>query len=178
MFIRQLDEAVVLLAVFDQILAHLADEGAAGIGLGLEAVGDFEDSVVAILQLLFIDIGVVDAVNEQRAQRVIIGHFQRLIMLVAKAFEEIHVDNAGAGGDDAVDHVVAQQFGVKVHAAAGAGRTGNHEEDGAIGVSQHLVVDAGGTGEITRGEAHVGHAVDDRARVEASDVDMFDNLGQ
>ena len=103
-----------------EIFAHLADEGAARIGLGFKAVGDFKNGVVAILQLFFIDIGVVDPIDEQRAQRVVIGHIERLIMLVAKAFEEIHVDDAGAGGDDAIDHVVAQQFGIKIHAAAGA----------------------------------------------------------
>jgi hypothetical protein len=41
---------------------------------------------------------------------------------------------------------------------------------------QHLVVDVGGAREIAAGEAHLAHAIDDRARVEALDVDMLDNV--
>ena len=52
MLVGELDEAVVLLAVLDEILAHLADEGAARIGLGLERLGDLEDRVVDVLELL------------------------------------------------------------------------------------------------------------------------------
>ena len=134
--------------------------------------------MIAILQGFFIDIGIVDAIDQQRAQRVVIRHFQCLIMLVAKAFEEIHVNDGSAGGHDAIDHVVAQQIGIEIHAAAGAGRTGDHQEDGAIGIGQHLVVDGGGAGQIAAGEAHLGHAVDDRAGVKALDVDMFDKRRQ
>ncbi len=118
MLVGELDEAVVLLAVLDEVLAHLADEGAAAVRLGLEAVGDLEDRVVAVLELLLVDIGVVDAVDVERAQDVVVGDFKRLIVLVAKALEEIHVDDRGAGGDDAVDHVRADELGVQVHAAA------------------------------------------------------------
>ena len=126
MLIGELDEAVLLLAMLGQILAHLPNEGAAGITARFQRVGDLVDGVIAILQGFFIDIGIVDAIDQQRAQGVVIRHFQRLIMLVAKAFEEIHVDDGGAGGHDAIDHVVAQQIGIEIHAAAGAGRTGDH----------------------------------------------------
>ncbi len=175
MFISQLDQAVILLAMLGQIFAHLADEGAAAVGAGRQAVGDFVDGVVAILQRFFVDIGVVDAIDQQRAQRIVIRHFQGLIMFVAQAFEEIHVHDGGAGGDNAVDHVAAQQFGIEIHATASAGRAGDDQEDRAIGIGQHLVVDAGGAGEITRSEAHLGHALDDRAGIKAGDVDMLDN---
>src|SRR3546814_15099338 len=63
MLIGELDEAVVLLAVFGEIAAHFADECARRIGLGLERVGDRADRAVAILKLLFVDIGIVDAVD-------------------------------------------------------------------------------------------------------------------
>ncbi len=178
MLVRQLDEAVVLLAMLGQVLAHLADEGAAGIGLGLQLVGDLVDREVAVLQLLLVDVGIVDTVDVEAAQRIVVGHFQRLVVLVAKAFEEIHVDDGGASGDHAIDHVAADQFRIQVHAPARAGGPGDDQENGAILVGQHLVVDVGGARQIAAGEAHLAHAVDDRTGIEAGDVDMLDHGGQ
>src|SRR3546814_14836804 len=50
MLIGELHEAVFLLAVLRQPLAHFADERARGIGAGLQALGDLENGVVAILK--------------------------------------------------------------------------------------------------------------------------------
>ena len=105
MLVGELDQAVVLLAVGNQPLAHLADEGAARIRARFQAVGDLTDGEVAILQLLFVDIGVVDAVDVERAQRIIVRDFIGLVVFVAKRFEEIHVDDRGPGSHDRVDHV-------------------------------------------------------------------------
>ena len=174
MFVGKLDEAVVLLAVLDKVLAHLADERAARIGARFQRFGDLEDRVVDVLQLLFVNVRIVDPVDQQRAERVIVRHFQRLIMLVAKTFEEIHVDDRRTGRDDAVDHVGTQQLGIKVHAPAGAGRTRNDEKDRAIRILKHLVVDASRSRQVARGEAHLAHLVDDRPCVETGDVDMLD----
>ena len=175
MLVGELDEAARLLRVaLAQPLAHFADEGAAGVGARLEAVGDLADGKVAVLKLLFVDIGVVDAVDVQRAQRIIIRDFIGLVVFVAKRFEEIHVDDRGAGGDDRVDHVRLHELGIKVHAAAGRGRSGNHQDDRAFGVLEHRVVDLGRAGEIAAGEAHLAHRIDDRAGVELGDVDMLD----
>src|SRR3546814_19729743 len=87
MLIGELDEAVVLLAVFGEIAAHFADECARRIGLGLERVGDRADRAVAILKLLFVDIGIVDAVDIERTKNIIVRNFKRLIVFVSKAFE-------------------------------------------------------------------------------------------
>src|SRR5688572_31223488 len=46
------------------------------------------------------DIGVVDPVDVQRAEGVVVGYLERLIVLVAERLEEIHVDDRRAGGDD------------------------------------------------------------------------------
>ena len=145
MLVGGLDQAVGLLGIaVGEPLAHFPDELAARIGARLEAVGDLADGVVAILQRYFVDIGVVNAVDVERAQRVIVRNFERLIMLVAKRFEEIHVDDGGAGGDDGVDHVGLHQLGVEIHAAAGRGRPGDDQDDRAILVGEHLVVEIGG----------------------------------
>jgi hypothetical protein len=55
---------------------------------------------------------------------------------------------------------------------------GDDEEDRAIPVGQHPVVDVGGAAEVAAGEAHLLHRVDDRPRVEAGDVDMLDHCGE
>src|SRR3546814_10002469 len=78
---------------------------------------------------LLVDIGVVDAIDVERAQRVVVGDFLRLIVLVAQALEEIHVDDGRAGGDNAVHHVVAHQFRIEVHAAACRGGACDHQKD-------------------------------------------------
>src|SRR3712207_8575304 len=53
MLVGELDQAVVLLAIArGEPLAHLADEGARGIGARLQTVGDLADREVAILQRL------------------------------------------------------------------------------------------------------------------------------
>src|SRR3546814_17217666 len=89
MLIGELDEAVVLLAVFGEIAAHFADECARRIGLGLERVGDRADRAVAILKLLFVDIGIVDAVDIERTQNIIVRNFKRLIVFVSNARLEV-----------------------------------------------------------------------------------------
>ena len=70
--------------------------------------------------------------------------------------------------------LLRHQVGIEVHAAAGRGRAGDHQQDRAVRVGQHLVVDVGRAGEVAAGEAHLAHRLDDRARVEAGDVDMLD----
>ena len=174
MLVGELDEAVGFLAVHGQPLAHLADEGAAAVGLGRQAVGDFEDRVIGLLERHLVDIGIVDAIDIERAQSIVVGFVERLIMFVAERLKEIHVDDRRAGRDDAVDHVVGEQVRVEVHATARAGGAGDDEEDGAVPVGEHLIVDARRPAEIAAGEAHVLHRVHDRARVEGLDVDMLD----
>ena len=143
MLIGELDQAVVLLAVAGgQPLAHLADELTRRIGPWLQPIGDIADGEVGFLELFLVDIGVVDAIDIERAQSIIVRNFKRLIMLVAKRFEEIHVDDGSACGDDRVDHVVGDEVGIEVHAAARAGRSGDDQYDRAIGVRQHQVIDA------------------------------------
>src|SRR3546814_3823833 len=77
-----------------------------------------------------------------------------------------------------VDHVGAQQLGIEIHASTRRGAARDDEEDRAILVGEHLVVDARRAREVAAGEAHLAHRVDDRARVEAGDVDMFDGRRQ
>src|SRR5204863_3493582 len=63
-------------------------------------------------------------------------------------------------------------------AAARRGRAGDDEDHRAILVGEHLVVDVGGAAQVAAGKAHLAHRLDDRARVEALDVDMLDGRRQ
>ena len=122
MFIRGLDQAVGFLGIArGQPFAHFLDEFAARIGPRLEAVGNLANRVIAILKRDLVDIGIVDAVDVERAQRVVVGNFKRLIMLVTERLEEIHVDDGRASRDDGIDHVRFHQLGVQIHAPAGRG---------------------------------------------------------
>ena len=134
----KLDETAFLFGVaLAQPSAHLADEGPAAEGAGLEAVSNRSDRMVAILKLLLIDIGIVDAVDVERAQRIIIRNFIGLVVFVTKRFEEIHVDDGCARCDNRVDHVRSHELGIEVHAAAGRSRSSNHQDDRAALVFEH-----------------------------------------
>jgi len=177
--VGQLDQGILLArSTFREIAAHFADEFPRGIGARLQPVGDFADGVVAGLEFFLIDVGVVDAVDVLRAQVVVVDIRRALVVAEAQGLEEVHVDDAGPGRDDGVHHVVADQVGIDLHAAAGRGRTGERQEDRAVLVGQHVVVDAGRPRQIARGERHFRHAVDDRPGVDLGDVDMFDGLAQ
>src|SRR5690606_33877424 len=124
------------------------------------------------------DIGVVDAVDVVVAQDVVVDRARSLIVLVAKGFEEIHVDDGGAGGDHGVDHVELHHVAIDVHAAAGRGRTGQDQPRRAGLVFQRHVEDVGRAGGVARAERHLAHGIDDRAGVEVGDVDVLDSGGQ
>jgi hypothetical protein len=178
-FIGGLDQRAGLLGVaFRQPLAHFPDELARGIAARLQAAGDLIDGVVAGLQFFFVDVGVVDAVDVVRAQDVVVHLAGGLIVLEAQGFEEVHVDDRGAGGDHGVDHAELHHVAVDVHAAAGRGRTGQDQPRRAGLVFQGHVEDVGRAGGVARGERHLAHGIDDRARVEAGDVDVLDGRGQ
>ncbi len=74
--------------------------------------------MVARLQVVLVNIGVVYAVDAHVSQGIVGNRVARLIMFEAKTFEKIHVDNRCSGRHNAVDHVVPQQVGIEVHAAS------------------------------------------------------------
>jgi hypothetical protein len=96
-----------------EVGAHLADELARAVGARVERVGDLLGGVVADAELFFVDEGVVDAVDHQLAQVGVAGAVLVLVagdvVLEAEGLEEVLVDDVGAGGDDGVDHVVADE---------------------------------------------------------------------
>ena len=136
------------LAVVGEVGAHLADELAGAVGAGLEGVGDLVGGLVADAELFFVDEGVVDAVDHQLAE---VGVACAVLVLVAgdvvveaEGLEEVLIDDVGAGGDDGVDHVVADEVDEDLLEAGGDERAGEAEDDAAVGVAEHHVVDVGG----------------------------------
>ena len=166
------------LAVFGEVGAHLADELAGAVGAGLEGVGDLVGGLVADAELFLVDEGVVDAVDHQLAE---VGVACAVLVLVAgdvvveaEGLEEVLVDDVGAGGDDGVDHVVADEVDEDLLQAGGDEGAGEAEDDAAVGVAEHHVVDVGGAGGVTRGVGHVVHGVDQGDDVVLLDVEVLD----
>src|SRR5256885_2338559 len=95
-------------------------------------------------------------------------------MLEAQAFEEVLIDDIGAGGDDGVDHSVAEQVDEDFFQPGGDERAGQAEDDAAVFVFEHAVVDVGRPGEVARGEGHVLHGFDEGDDVVPGDVDVLD----
>jgi len=179
LFERGLDQRARLLGVpVREPAAHLADEGARRVGPGRKRVGDLFDRLVAGLQLLLVDVGVVDAVDVEGAQDAVVDIGRRLVVLEAKRLEEVHVDDGGACGDHDVGHAGRDHVAVDMHAAAGAGRAGEREPGRAGGILDRHRKDVGGAGGVARGEAHAAHGVDHRSRIVGGDVDVLDRLGQ
>ncbi len=134
--------------------------------------------MVAGLELFLVDIGVVDPIDVVLAQDVVVHLAGGLIVFEAQGLEEIHVDDRGAGGDDRVHHAELHHVAVHVHAAAGRGRAGQDQPRRAVLVLDGHGEDVGGAGGVAARERHLAHRVDDRARVEAGDVDMLDDVLQ
>src|SRR5205823_4382976 len=93
------DDAVLALgaAVFVEVLAHDADEFAAGVGAGLHLVEDLLRRLVADAQLFLVDQRVVDSIEgvlaelavEQAALELVLGD----VVLEAEGLEKILIDD-------------------------------------------------------------------------------------
>ena len=99
-------------------------------------------------------------------------------MAEAQAFEEILIDDVRPGADDAVDHPVADHVDEHLLQAGADQRAGQAENDAALVVAQHAVVDVGRPGQIAGRIGHVPHRLDQRHHVVPGDVDVLDGLGQ
>ena len=174
-----LDEGVRLLGIARrQPLAHLIDEFAGRIGARLEALGNFENGVVAGLEFFFVNIGVVDAVNIVGAQLAIIHRALGLIVFEPQRFKEVHVDDRGAGGDHHIDHAKPDHVAIDMHAAARRGRARQGQPRGAVLVLDGHGEDVRRPGRVAAGKAHLAHGIDNGSGVIGRNVDMLDCIGQ
>ena len=110
-----------------------------------EGVGDLAGGVVADTELFLVDEGVVDAVDHELAEvGVVLAVFVLIagdVVLEAEGFKEVLIDDVGAGGDDGVDHVVADEVDDDLFEAGGDEGAGEAENDAAFGVAEHHLVD-------------------------------------
>ena len=94
--VASLDEAVFLHgAAVVQPLAKLIDELARAVGTGLQHIGQFESGIVAGLQFLLVDEGIIDTVDVKLTE-LGVGNdvfFGSDIMFKTKSLKEIHIDN-------------------------------------------------------------------------------------
>jgi hypothetical protein len=98
-------------------------------------------------------------------------------VLEAKGFEEIHVDDRGAGGDDRVDHPELHHVAVDVHAAARRGGAGEDQPGRAFLVFERHVEDVGGARGVARRE-DILRIASMIGRASNGDVDVLDGVGE
>ena len=79
-------------------------------GRGGKRIGNLARDGVANAQLIFVDVGVVDAIDREPAQDVVAHEDVAFVMLETERFEKILVDDDGAGRNDGVHHVVADEI--------------------------------------------------------------------
>ena len=116
-----------------------------------------------MLQLLLVDEGVVDAIDVEIAQLRIVDELGPAVVRKTERLEEIHVDHGRPGRHDDVHHVVAQEIDVDLHAAGGAGAARDGQDDRAVVVLEHALVDLARPPELARAERHLLVGVDQGA---------------
>jgi hypothetical protein len=84
--------------------------------------------LVADAELFFVDEGVVDTVDHQLAEVsvtcAVLVFVAGDVVVEAEGFEEVLIDDVGTGGDDGVDHVVADEVDEDFLQAGGDERAG------------------------------------------------------
>src|SRR6185437_5716112 len=167
-------------SVLLQVASHLADELARAVRSGLHRVDDLLGGLVADAELFLVDERVVDAVDHQLAE---IGIARAVLVLVAgdvvaeaEGLEEVLVDDVRSGRDDGIDHVVAYQVDDDLLQAGRDERAGEAEDDAALGVAEHHVIDVGRTRKIARAVGHRSHRVHQRHNVVLGDIDVLNLL--
>lgn len=168
----RLDEGLLLDAVPGQVAPHLPDEFPRGIGAGGKAVGDLLDRFVAGLKVILVDKGVVNPVDVQFPEDLVVRERRPLVVPETEGLEKIHIHDRRPRGDDGVDHAVLHHLDVDLHAAGGAGAPRDGQDDTAFLFGKHSVIDVGGARQITGGEGHPLHRLNDRRGVERGDVDV------
>ena len=158
--------------------AELVEELAAAVGASLQHVGELVGGVVASLELLLVDEGVVDAVDIELTQHgvgddVFLGSD---IVFESESLEEVHIDDGGAGRNHHVNHLVLHHIHINLHTASGAGGASESEDVGAVVFFAHHRQDVGGTSGVAAGERHAAHGVDKLGGVVLLDVDVFDGF--
>jgi hypothetical protein len=80
----------------------------------------------------------------------------------AQGFKEVLIHHVGAGGDDGVDHVVADHVHDDLFQARADQRPGQAEDHAAFLVAQHAVINLGRPVQVAGAVGHVFHGLDQR----------------
>ena len=172
------DDAVGRLALLFEIGAHFADDLARAVRLGFQVIDDLLHRVIAYPKLILVDQGVVNPVDHHFVQHAIVHTglevFIRDVVAEAETLEEILIDDVGAGGDDRINHPVPHHVGEDFLQPGAVERSGQTENDAAILVAEHPVVNLRGPVEIACAVSHVLHRIDHGDRIVLGDIDMLD----
>src|SRR6267143_5596550 len=107
---------------------------------------------IADSKLIFVDVGVVNPIDGEAAQDIIVHEDVALVMFEPEGLEKILIDDDGARGNNGIDHIVANEIDDHLFQARGNERPSKAENDGALIVAQHRVVNLRGSAEIAGGK--------------------------
>ena len=97
----------------------------------------------------------------------------------AQGFKKILVDHVGAGGNDGIDHVVANHVHEHLLQPGADERAGQAKDDATFSIAEHAVVDIGGAVKVAGGEGHLLHRIDQRDDAAVfGDVEMLDRAAE
>src|SRR5436853_3615666 len=120
-----------------------------------KGTGDPATGRIANPELIFIDVGVVNTIDGQPAQDFIVHEYVAFVMLESKGFEKILIDDDSAGGNDGVDHVIANEVDHDLFQTGGNEGPGEAENNGALIIAQHCIINLRGPAEIAGGKRHL-----------------------
>src|SRR5277367_2803402 len=170
------------LAVCLEVGTHGADELTRTIGARIKRIRDLFGSCIANAKLFFIDERVLDAVDHQFAEHSVFGALLEEVvgnpMLVAESFEEVLIDDVGAGRDHCVHHDGAYESDENLLQASADQRAGKAEDDAALFVAEHALINRSCPVEVTGAEGHVLHGVYQSDDVVLLDVDVLDRVNE
>ena len=177
--VRRLHQRVRLAGLAGgKIGPHGLNELARRMRPGRETVGNFANDRVAGLKVFFVNVGVIDPIDEVASQIPVINIRRALEMTKPQGLEKIHVNDAGAGGDNSVNHVVFDQVGIDLHTSSRRCGAGQGQDDRTGLITKHGVVYFRRSRQIARGERHFRHAVDNRAGIDGRHVHVLDRRAQ
>ena len=99
-------------------------------------------------------------------------------MLVAQRFEEVLVNDISARRHHRIDHVVPDQVDENLLQPCTDQRTGKAQDDPALFIAQHALINRSCPGKVTGAVRHVLHRIHKRDHIMLLDINMLNRLLQ
>jgi hypothetical protein len=172
-FIGDLNQRIFLLRIRNEVPAHFFYEFAGGINTRGEPIRNVFYLFVTVLELPFIYKRIVYAIYVCIPQNTVIYLRTALVVPEADRFEKIHINDAGPGCHDHIDHVAGNHIAIDGQASRGAGTACQRQHNRAGLIAYHAVKNHGGFSKLSGAKGHFVHGFDQSDRIETGYIDMF-----